>query len=66
MGDSDPAKRIFVREININPSSGECSANTKVKSEVSWSDSKCLTGNPFCHKVSLETCLADINTVKTP
>lgn len=57
---------IFVRQIVINHNSVSCSNYTKVTSTVSWSDSKCLVGDQFCHKVSLESCLADINTVITP
>ncbi len=66
VGDANPTKRIFFREIDISPSSALCSGNTKVISSVSWSDSKCSTGNIFCHSVVLETCLADINSIKAP
>lgn len=62
--------RIFVRQITIEQDSPSCpnnpSNNVKITSTVSWSDSKCQAGNIFCHNVSLESCLADINTVKAP
>lgn len=57
---------IFVRQITINQTSISCQNNAKVTSTVSWTDSKCSTGSIFCHQVQLQTCVADINTVKTP
>jgi len=57
---------IFVRQITIDQTSVSCGNNGKVTSTVSWSDSKCSTGNVFCHQVKLESCVADINTIKTP
>lgn len=58
---------ILKREIIINQNDATyCSGNVSVISTVSWSDSRCQTGNSFCHKVSLESCLANINTVKSP
>lgn len=60
---------IFKRQIVISQDdSSKCSGNgnVKVESIVSWSDSRCQTGTVFCHNVSLESCLADINTIKAP
>ncbi len=57
---------IFVRQITIDQTSVSCSNSAKVTSTVFWTDSKCSTGAIFCHQVQLQTCVADINTVKTP
>lgn len=57
---------IFVRQITINQNAISCSGSTKIISSVSWSDSKCLIGNIFCHQVSVESCLAKINTITSP
>lgn len=43
-----------------------CSNSTEIISKVSWGDSKCQVGNPLCHQVALRSCLADINSVKSP
>lgn len=58
---------IFKRQIVIKQDDiDKCSGNVKVESKVYWSDSRCLEGDVFCHNVSLESCLADINTIKAP
>lgn len=58
---------IFKRQITINQSDvSKCSGGVKVISRVLWSDSKCLTGNAFCHDVQLDTCLANINNTQGP
>lgn len=56
---------LFKRQIVIdqNPVS-KCVGTIDVTSIVSWSDNRCLVGNVFCHSVSLESCFADINTIK--
>ncbi len=56
----------YVRQIIIEQASSSCSGNVKVTSSVSWSDSKCTVGNVFCHKVNIESCLADTNPIKAP
>lgn len=43
-----------------------CSNSAEVISSVSWGDSRCQTGNPLCHQVSLRSCLANINSVQSP
>lgn len=57
---------IFVRQITIDQNSASCQNSVRVTSTVSWSDSKCQVGNVFCHKVVMESCLAEINTIQAP
>lgn len=65
---------IFSREVKFEHTSQSCIADpacsgpaclkgSKVTVKVSWSDSKCPVGTPFCHKVELITCFADINSL---
>ena len=57
---------IYVRQINIELNSPSCQTNVKVRSTVSWSDSKCGSSDVFCHQVRLDSCLANINTIQAP
>lgn len=72
---------IFMREVSIEHSSSDCSAGTpptptpipsiiprgsKVTVKVSWSDSKCPVGTPYCHKVELLTCFSNTDQKQTP
>lgn len=57
---------IFVRQIVINQSSLSCENSVRVSSIVSWSDQKCESADVFCHNVTIDSCLADINTIKAP
>lgn len=62
---------IYSRKITIilpgsTPPSSYCTSSAEIISTVSWSDSKCQTGNILCHEVKLRSCLADINSVKAP
>lgn len=58
---------IFVRRINITLSDNTyCGGNTHLASIVSWSDSKCISGNAFCHNVTIDSCLSNINTILPP
>lgn len=57
---------IFVRQIVINQNSPSCQNSVRISSIVSWSDSKCQTGDVFCHKVTIDSCLAEINTIQAP
>lgn len=58
---------LFDRKITIIQSASTyCTQSAEVISTVSWSDSKCQTGNVLCHEVKLRSCLADINSVKAP
>lgn len=57
---------IFIRQIVIEQDSVLCENSIKVSSNVSWSDSKCTSEDPFCHTVTIESCFADINTIQAP
>lgn len=59
---------LFDRRIIIEQNSISCqdNGNVKVTSWTLWSDSKCQTGDIFCHEVKLESCFANINTVNAP
>lgn len=51
----------FIREIEITPSSVECSGNFKIVATVYWTDGKCVGNSSFCHNVILHTCLSSAN-----
>lgn len=61
----------FVRKIEIEQNSLSCQessedeeeSNARITSIVSWSDSKCGSANVFCHEVTLDSCIANINPV---
>lgn len=53
----------FRRQIDIELNSGSCDSNARVTSIVSWFDSKCGSGNVFCHEVRLDSCVANINPI---
>lgn len=58
---------IFKRQIQVfQNDTTKCNGNTKIISMVLWSDSKCLSGDAFCHDVQLDTCFANINTIQGP
>lgn len=72
---------IFIRSVTLVHGSSDCSAGSppiptptppliqkgsKVTIKVSWSDSKCPAGNPFCDKVELITCFSNIDIKPTP
>lgn len=59
---------FFVRQVHVVHGNGpNCSPNTDVTVDVYWSDGKCTSAsNLYCHSVSLDTCLANINSVSTP
>jgi Tfp pilus assembly protein PilV len=58
---------FFVREISISEVSATCSNGARVTVSVSWTDGKCTnTGNPYCHKVSLDSCYVDLNSKVAP
>lgn len=42
---------------------GEEESNARITSIVSWSDSKCGAANVFCHEVTLDSCIANLNPV---
>lgn len=57
---------VFDREIVIDQNSSLCISSVFISSLVLWSDSKCQTGSTLCHKVVLNSCISDINSVKAP
>ncbi len=58
---------FFVRQISITQTSDSCSGNAKISISVSWGDGKCTNAsNPYCHKVLLDSCLANINSTGLP
>lgn len=59
-------RKITIIQLGSLPASSYCTSSVEVISTVSWSDSKCQTGNVLCHEVKLRSCLADINSVKAP
>lgn len=42
------------------------SGNVMVSAVVSWEDSKCAVGSPFCHNVKLTECFTSQPTIPTP
>ncbi|MBF8249681.1 MAG: hypothetical protein HW400_282 [Candidatus Levybacteria bacterium] len=67
----------FARSINLEQGSDLCKADlacvgsgclkgNRATVKVSWSDSKCPIGNPYCHKVELITCFSNIDQKQTP
>jgi type II secretory pathway pseudopilin PulG len=67
----DELPDIFRRVVNVIRNTDDCAAPTpnpppavvlkgnKVTVTVSWTDNKCLPGNPFCHKVELISCFSN-------
>lgn len=56
---------FFVRQVVINQGSVGCNSNTKVSVSVYWADGKCPV-NTYCHDVTLDSCLANINNAPAP
>jgi type II secretory pathway pseudopilin PulG len=55
----------YIRKIQIELVPG-CGNNvSKVIATVAWQDGKC-TGNTYCHKSNLVTCLSRVNPVQVP
>lgn len=77
-----PNVGVFSREVRFEHNSSDCSAGippvptptptliprgSKVTVKVSWSDSKCPSGdNIYCHKVELITCFSSVDLKLTP
>lgn len=57
---------FFRRSVTINQNYGGCSGGAKVATSVFWSDSKCSSSNLYCHNVTLESCLTNINSTLSP
>jgi len=55
----------FVRQLNFTGNSASCSnTGTQIEVTVKWTDGKCSTTSEvpdYCHKVTLDTCIEDIN-----
>ena len=47
----------FKRYITFTQNGGPCTSGTRIEVVVSWSSSKCTTGNTFCHESRQSTCL---------
>lgn len=56
---------FFVRQVVISQGSASCNSNTKVSVSVYWADGKCPV-NIYCHDVTLDSCLANINSAPAP
>lgn len=56
---------FFVRQVVIDQGSLSCNSSTKVSVSVYWSDGKCPI-NTYCHDVTLDSCLTNINGVLVP
>ena len=54
---------VFLRQVVINTPSPNCTAGKKVSVIVSWADGKCTAANRYCHNVTLDSCLAEINNL---
>lgn len=68
---------VFIREFCVKKNSSNCpiptlsptttpTNTTEVEVKVFWTDSKCQSGSPYCHKVKLNSCLSDFSTLPTP
>ncbi len=59
---------FFIRSVTINQNHPTCNRiAARVVVNVSWKDGKCTSSsNPYCHIVSLESCLANINSTFAP
>lgn len=63
---------LYIREVNItHPKDGSrpCGSSPTgvlVEVSVSWNDGKCGTPTNFCHKVELNSCVENINSIPTP
>jgi hypothetical protein len=56
----------FVRQLNFTTNSSSCNGQTQVEVTVKWTDGKCSNSLDYCHKVVLDSCLADIYRIQTP
>ncbi len=63
---------IYIRQVNITRSGGGTTpcgyspSGTLVEVNVSWNDGKCQSSTDYCHKVELNSCVENINTIPTP
>ncbi len=54
----------FLRRVTV-VQAGCAVSVARVSVIVSWQDSKCASGNPYCRNSNLETCLSTVNPVPT-
>lgn len=63
---------IYIRQVNITDPDGESKpcghSDTGILVEVSvaWNDGKCESSADYCHKVELNSCIENINSLPTP
>lgn len=57
---------FFVRSLTISQNNAGCSGGAKVSSVVAWGDGKCNASNLYCHNVTLDSCLTNINGSISP
>lgn len=50
----------FVRQLNFTTNSTNCNGQTQIEVTVKWTDGKCSNNLDYCHKVVLDSCIADI------
>lgn len=59
---------FFVREAKVAPGDSSCGGvASKVSVIVAWADSRCTSeSNIYCHNVTLDSCIANLNTAGSP
>ncbi|MBI2031000.1 MAG: hypothetical protein HYT08_00055 [Candidatus Levybacteria bacterium] len=62
----NPPTPIFRRSVKIEHNFGTCNPGSRITSKVSWSDSKCTSGDIYCHSVELNTCVTRSQNISTP
>ena len=65
-GCATPNVGNFVRTVQIQRNNGCGAANDNVIVSVTFQDSKCPAGNPYCHGVTDTSCLSITNPVQAP
>lgn len=65
VGSSGSQVPIFRRSIKIEHG-GICAPGSRITSKVSWSDSKCTSGDIYCHSVELNTCVTRSQNIPIP
>lgn len=57
----------FVRQVSISQANSNCSGGAQVVVSVAWADGKCTSNlNPYCHNVTLNSCLANVDAKSAP
>lgn len=69
--DTNYLRKIYINQSGCDSRKGSCSqvcasGTVFVASIVSWSDAKCKSTSPNCHKVEIDSCLTDVNKIPTP